>query len=46
MSESSPYAGLRLTGVVRSTWLRGVEICDESGLRGEPRGSLLPGGER
>jgi allantoinase len=34
----TPYAGLRLTGAVRSTWLRGVEID----LAGQPRGRLLP----
>jgi allantoinase len=34
----TPYDGLRLTGAVRSTWLRGVEID----LAGEPRGRLIP----
>jgi allantoinase len=38
----TPYAGLRLTGAVRSTWLHGVEID----LAGEPRGQLMPGGAR
>jgi allantoinase len=36
----SPYAGQRLTGVVRETWLRGSRI-DET-----PRGRLLRRGER
>ena len=40
----TPYAGLRLTGAVRSTWLRGVEICTAGVMAGEPRGRLLPGG--
>jgi len=35
----TPYAGLRLAGVVRSTWLRGREV-DGS----EPRGTLLTRG--
>jgi allantoinase len=38
----TPYAGLRLTGAVRSTWLRGVEICTAGEPAGEPRGRLLP----
>ena len=36
----SPYAGLRLTGAVRETWLRGSRIDDEA-----PRGRLLRRGE-
>jgi allantoinase len=32
----TPYAGRELSGVVRSTWLRGVEITD-----GDPTGQLL-----
>ena len=40
----TPYAGLPLTGAVRSTWLRGVEVCTEGEIVGEPRGRLLPGG--
>ena len=32
----TPYAGLRLAGVVRSTWLRGREVDGR-----EPRGTLL-----
>jgi allantoinase len=35
----TPYAGRRLTGVVRRTWLRG-EVAD-----GTPRGRLLRRGE-
>jgi allantoinase len=35
----TPYAGRRLTGVVRSTWLRGVEITG-----GDPTGQLLSRG--
>jgi len=38
----SPYAGLRLTGAVRETWLRGSRI-DAAG--GRPRGRLLRRGE-
>ena len=37
----TPYAGRRLTGVVRATWLHGAPIED-----GEPRGRLLNRGER
>lgn len=33
----SAYAGQHLTGVVRSTWLRGVQVTDEA----PPRGRLL-----
>jgi allantoinase len=35
----TPYAGRRLTGVVRSAWLRGLEITG-----GDPRGQLLSRG--
>ena len=35
----TPYAGLRLAGVVRSTWLRGREVDGR-----EPRGTLLTRG--
>jgi allantoinase len=37
----SAYAGRRLAGVVRETWLRGVPLDDEA-----PRGRLLRRGER
>jgi allantoinase len=37
----TPYAGQRLTGVVRSTWLRGRPIDIDA----EPRGRLLTRGE-
>jgi allantoinase len=36
----TPYAGRRLAGVVRSTWLRGTEVD----VDGEPRGTLLSRG--
>ena len=36
----TPYAGRRLQGVVRSTWLRGEELAGD-----EPRGRLLTRGE-
>ena len=36
----SPYAGRRLVGVVRETWLRGVPVD------GTPRGRLLERGRR
>ena len=39
-NKISAYAGRRLAGVVRETWLRGVSI-DET-----PRGRLLRRGER
>jgi allantoinase len=35
----TPYAGLTLTGVVRSTWLRGREVTGDL-----PRGRLLARG--
>jgi allantoinase len=38
----TPYAGRTLTGVVRSTWLRG-ELID---MAADPRGRLLTRGER
>jgi len=38
----SPYAGQRLRGVVRQTWLRGVRIAPD----GPPRGRLLTRGTR
>jgi len=37
----SAYAGRRLSGVVRETWLRGVPVSDDG-----PRGRLLRRGER
>ncbi len=37
----TPYAGARLTGVVRRTWLRGVPVTGD-----EPRGELLTRGTR
>ena len=37
----SAYAGRRLAGVVRETWLRGVPVSDDA-----PRGRLLRRGER
>jgi allantoinase len=37
----SAYAGRRLAGVVRETWLRGVPVSDDG-----PRGRLLRRGER
>jgi allantoinase len=37
----TPYAGARLTGVVRETWLRGVPVTGD-----EPRGRLLTRGTR
>jgi allantoinase len=40
----SAYAGRRLAGVVRETWLRGVPVHPESDDR--PRGRLLRRGER
>jgi allantoinase len=41
----TPYAGRQLTGVVRTTWLRG-EPAFAAGywLGGEPRGRLLSSG--
>jgi allantoinase len=37
----SPYAGRRLTGTVRRTWLRGTPVTDQS----PPRGRLLQRGQ-
>ena len=38
----TPYAGRKLTGVVRRTWSRGHEIySDADGVIGDPRGRLL-----
>ena len=37
----TPYAGRPLVGVVRSTWLRGVEVLDDEA----PRGQLLTRGD-
>jgi allantoinase len=39
-NPTTPYAGHSLTGVVRSTWLRGERI----GIDDEPRGRLLTRG--
>lgn len=44
----TPYAGRELAGLVRRTWLRGVEVFDGHEVAGPPRGELLrrmaPGG--
>ncbi|MEC4018162.1 allantoinase AllB [Streptomyces sp. H27-D2] len=40
-NQVTAYAGKTLYGVVRSTWLRGQRIVDESGVFGEPSGLLL-----
>ncbi len=40
-NKISAYAGRRLAGVVRETWLRGVPLVDDT-----PRGRLLRRGER
>jgi allantoinase len=40
-SPVTPYAGLRLDGVVRATWLRGAPIDPDA----EPHGRLLTRGE-
>lgn len=37
----TPYAGRELAGVVRRTWLRGVEVFDGTAVAGPPRGELL-----
>ena len=37
----TPYAGRALAGVVRTTWLRGVDVRDDEA----PRGELLSRGE-
>jgi allantoinase len=41
----SAYAGERLHGVVRSTWLRGRKIQEDNVIVGEPSGSLLRRGD-
>jgi allantoinase len=43
----TPYAGSRLTGVVRATWLRGEPVDGTRGepVDGTPRGRLLSRGE-
>ena len=45
----TPYAGRRLAGVVRSTWLRGVRIQQDGAIDGAidaaPQGRLLTRGE-
>ena len=41
----TPYAGRRLDGVVRSTWLRGHEIGSAAPAGEQPRGHLLTRGE-
>ena len=42
---SPPYAGRTLTGVVRSTWLRGTDISADVETNGDRRGRLLRRGE-
>jgi allantoinase len=38
----TPYAGRRLYGVVRETWLRGARVFGrDQGIIGPPRGRLL-----
>jgi len=37
----TPYAGERVRGIVRSTWLRGERIYDDGAFVGAPRGRLL-----
>jgi dihydroorotase len=37
----TPFAGRAVTGWPVGTWLRGVQIADESGLLGAPRGRML-----
>lgn len=41
----TPYAGARLRGVVRATWLRGAMIHDGGALAPEPAGRILRRGE-
>ncbi|WP_448638534.1 allantoinase AllB [Geodermatophilus sp. URMC 63] len=41
----TPYAGRHLDGVVRSTWLRGLEIGGAEPADDRPRGNLLTRGE-
>jgi len=40
----TPYAGRKLKGRVRSTWLRGVRIYEDRKFEGAPRGQLLARG--
>lgn len=40
----TPYAGKELTGVVRTTWLRGEVVYADGDFPGEPRGRPLLGG--
>lgn len=40
----TPYAGRRLVGRVRQTWLRGRRIAAAGGVEGDPVGVLLKGG--
>jgi allantoinase len=43
----TPYAGRRLRGLARRTWLRGVAVQADGDLLGSPRGELLMrGGSR
>ena len=42
----SAFAGQKLYGVVRSTWLHGREIQRDNRMVGDPHGSLLSRGER
>ena len=37
----TPYAGRELAGVVRRTWLGGVEVFDGAAVAAPPRGTLL-----
>jgi allantoinase len=37
----TPYAGERLFGRVRATWLRGAKIYDDGRFVGAPRGELV-----
>jgi allantoinase len=37
----TPYVGRELAGVVRRTWLRGIEVFDGHEVVGPPRGELL-----
>jgi allantoinase len=41
----SPYDGRKLTGVVRSTWLRGAMISDHNEVLAQPSGKLLTRGQ-
>lgn len=42
----SAYAGQQLSGVVRSTWLRGEQIQQDNEMTGPPSGALLRRGVR